>query len=57
MLRYVYFDLPLVEIHRLDSELDFMQEVEIKVATQIPGLSTTHLTLARQGYPDILATE
>jgi len=57
VLRYVYFDLPLVEIHRLDNELDFMQEVEIKVATQIPGLSTTHLTLARHGYPDILATE
>ena len=57
VLRYVYFDLPLVEIHRLDSELDFMQEVEIKVATQISGLSTTHLTLARQGYPDILVVE
>ncbi len=55
VLRYVYFDLPLTEIHRLDNELDFMQEVDIQVATQIPGLSTTHLTLARQGYPDILA--
>ncbi len=57
VLRYVYFDLPLVEIHRLDNELDFMQEVDIQVATQIPGLSTAHLTLARQGYPDILAVE
>ncbi|HEY73850.1 MAG: hypothetical protein DRJ03_13520 [Chloroflexi bacterium] len=57
VLRYVYFDLPLVEIHRLDNELDFMQEVDIQVVTQIPGLSNTHLTLARQGYPDILAAE
>jgi len=57
VLRYVYFNLPLTEIHRLDNELDFMQEVDIQVATQILGLSATHLTLARQGYPDILATE
>jgi len=57
IIPYVYFDLPLVEIHRLDNELDFMQEVEIKVATRILGLSTIRLTPARQGYPDILATE
>lgn len=48
MLHYVCFDLPLAEIHRLDSDLDFMQEVEIKVAAQIPGLPATHLTPARQ---------
>jgi hypothetical protein len=54
VIRYAHFDIPLTEIHRLDSELDFMQELDIQVATRILGLSTTHLTLARHGYPDIL---
>jgi hypothetical protein len=53
VIRYVRFDIPLVEIHRLDSELDFMQELDVQVATRILGLSTTHLTLAQGGYPDI----
>ena len=54
VLRYVRFDIPLAEIHRLDSELDFMQELNIQVTTRILGLSTTQMTLARSGYPDIL---
>jgi hypothetical protein len=54
VIRYVRFDVPLAEIHRLDSELDFMQELDVQVATRILGLSTTHMTLARPGYPDVL---
>ena len=54
MIRYARFDIPLAEIHRLDNELDFVQELDIQVATRILGLSTTQLTLARHGYPDIL---
>lgn len=54
VIRYVRFDIPLVEIQRLDNELDYMQEPDIQVITRILGLSTTHWTLARHGYPDIL---
>jgi hypothetical protein len=53
VVRYAHFDVPLAEIQRLDDELDFMQELDIQVATRILGLSTTHLTLARRGYPDV----
>jgi hypothetical protein len=53
VIRYAHFDIPLAEIHRLDSELDFMQEPDIQVATRILGLPTTHLTSARHGYPDV----
>ncbi len=54
VIRYARFDIPLAEIHRLDNELDFMQELDVQVITRILGLSTTHMTLARHGYPDIL---
>ena len=53
VIRYAHFEIPLAEIHRLDNEFDFMQEVDIQVATRILGLSTTHLTLAQRGYPDV----
>ena len=48
VIRYARFDIPLVEIHRLDEELDFMEEWDVQVVTRILGLSTTHLTLAQQ---------
>jgi len=53
VIHYVHFDIPLAEIQRLDGELDYIQEMDIQVATRILGLSTTHLTLARRGYPDV----
>lgn len=53
VIRYAHFDIPLAEIHRLDSELDFMQELDVQVATRILGLPTTHLTPADHGYPDV----
>jgi hypothetical protein len=53
VIRYVHFDIPLAEIQRLDGELDYRQEMDIQVVTRILGLSTTHLTLARRGYPDV----
>ena len=53
VIRYAHFDIPLAEIERLDDELDFMQEPDIQVATRVLGLSTTHLTPARHGYPDV----
>jgi hypothetical protein len=55
VIRYARFDIPLAEIHRLDDELEFMQELDVQVATRILGLPTTRLTLAQPGYPDILA--
>ena len=57
VVRYAQFDLSLIEIHRLDNELEFMQEVEIRVATRILGLSTDRYTVARQGHPDVLPLE
>ena len=53
VIRYARFDIPLAEIHRLDSELDFMHELDIQVATRILGLPTMHMTMARHGYPDV----
>jgi hypothetical protein len=54
VVRYVRFDIPLAEIQRLDDDLDFMEEVEVQVATRVLGLSTTHLTRAREGSPDLV---
>jgi hypothetical protein len=53
VIRYAHFDVRLADIQRLDSELDFVQELDVQVVTRILGLSTTHLTAARQGYPDV----
>ncbi|MBE9508300.1 MAG: CotH kinase family protein [Chloroflexi bacterium] len=57
VMRYAHFDIPLAEIHRLDDELDFMQELDVQVITRILGLSATQMTLARHGYPDVLVVE
>ena len=56
VVRYAHFEIPLAKVQRLDSEIDFMQELNVQVATRIVGLSTTHLTLAAHGYPDLFAT-
>jgi hypothetical protein len=57
VIRYARFDIPLAEIHRLDSELDFMQELDVQVASRILGLPETNLTTAQPGYPDILVPD
>ena len=48
-LRFVTFDLPLTEIIRQDSELDFLNEIEIQVATSVLGIEDTQLTPASPG--------
>jgi hypothetical protein len=53
VIRYATFDLPLAEIHRLDSELDFMQPLDVQVVTRVLGLSMTQMTLAQEGVPDV----
>lgn len=53
IIRYARFDIPLTEIYEVDKELDFMEEIDIQVVTRILGQNTTHMTLARPGYPDI----
>jgi hypothetical protein len=53
VIRYAHFDIQLADIQRLDSELGFIQEMDVQVATRILGLSKTHLTTARHGYPDV----
>jgi hypothetical protein len=57
VIRYARFDIPLSEIHRLDSKLDFMQELDVQVVTRILGLSTTQMTLAQPGYPDVFLVD
>ncbi len=57
VVRYIRFDVPLTEIHRRDKELDFMQEMEIRVFTRIYGLTNEQRTLAKEGYPDILIVD
>lgn len=51
-VRFARFHLPLTTIVQLDSELDFMQEPEILVATRILGQERPQLTAARPGYPE-----
>ena len=53
VIRYAAFDVPLAEIHRLDRELDFMQPLDVQVITRVLGLSTTQMTLAQEGVPDV----
>jgi hypothetical protein len=48
-LRFVTFDLPLTEIIKQDKELDFLNDIEIHVATRILGLDDTQLTTASPG--------
>ena len=55
VVRYARFDIPLAEIHRRDSELDFTQPVDVQVITRIPGLSNTQMTLAQEGVPEPFA--
>ncbi|MBN1313526.1 MAG: CotH kinase family protein [Anaerolineae bacterium] len=57
VIRYVHFDIQLADIRRLDNEIDFTQELEIRVVTRILGISATHLTRAQYGYPDVLIVE
>ena len=54
VLRYVRFDIPILEIIRRDKEIDFRQPIEVRVATQILGLGTHQLTLAREGVAEPL---
>ncbi len=54
VIHYACFDIPLAEIQRQDSELDYMQELDVHVAARIAGLSKTHIVLARQGYPEVI---
>jgi hypothetical protein len=51
---YVRFHLPLTTIIAQDDELDFLQDLDIQVATRIVGLEKPHLTSARPGFSDLL---
>ncbi|MEZ4646723.1 MAG: hypothetical protein R3E31_29020 [Chloroflexota bacterium] len=44
---FVQFQIPILEIQRLDSELDGLTGIEINIATQIVGLPNVQLTPAR----------
>ncbi len=54
ILEYVRFHLPVTTIIAQDNELDFLQELDIQVATQIVGMDKPGLTSARPGFSDIL---
>ena len=54
IIQYVRFHLPITEIILRDKEIDFMQPIEIRVATRILGLETHQLTLARESAADQL---
>jgi hypothetical protein len=51
---YVRFHLPVTTIIAQDDELDFLQDLNIRVATRIVGLEKTQLTSARPGFSDLL---
>lgn len=48
-LRFVTFDLPVTQIIQQDKELDFLNEIEIQVATSVLGIPDTQLTPASPG--------
>ncbi|MFN2205158.1 MAG: hypothetical protein ACK2UT_04525 [Candidatus Promineifilaceae bacterium] len=48
-LRFVTFDLPVTEIIRLDDEIDFLNEIEIQVATSVLGIDDQQMTPASPG--------
>ena len=56
-VRYVRFHLPVSLILSQDNELDFLQELDIQIATRIAGLENIQLTSARPGYPDPLTIQ
>jgi hypothetical protein len=53
VIRYAHFNIPLTAIHRVDAEIDFLQEPEIAVVVRLAGLSQTHVIPARYGSPDV----
>lgn len=53
-LRYLRFQIPLVEIERLNSGFVGLSEVEVGVATRLVGLENVQLTQAQSGYPPAL---
>jgi hypothetical protein len=55
ILHYVRFDIPILEIIRLDEEINYRQPIEVHVATRILGLDTHQLTLAREGVAELLS--
>lgn len=48
-LRFVTFDLPVTQIIEQDQELDFLNEIQIQVATSVLGVEDTQLTPASPG--------
>ena len=56
LMQYTRFHLPLTQISAQDSELDFLPETEINVATRLVGQEQTQLTPARPGYPEAVLT-
>ena len=57
VVQYVRFHLPLKTIIAQDKELDFLQDLDIQVATQIVGLENPQLTSARPGYAAALPNQ
>lgn len=53
-LRYMRFQIPLVEIERLNSGFVGLSEVDVSVATRLVGLEDVQLTQAQSGYPPAL---
>ena len=56
LVQYTRFHLPLTQINIQDSELDFLSEIAINVATRLVGQERTQLTTARPGYPEAIET-
>jgi hypothetical protein len=50
-LNYVHFNIPLVDLKRLNVELDGLSDIELSVATRLVGLEDVQLTQAQGGYP------
>ncbi len=52
LVRYARVNIPLIEIHHRDQEIDFRHDPDIYVITRILGLTTTQRTHAHPAYRD-----
>jgi hypothetical protein len=51
-LRFVAFNIPVTEILTRDKELDFLNEIQVQVATRVLGLEDAQMTPASPGLLD-----
>lgn len=52
LAQYTRFHLSLITIQAQAPQLDFLQEIDLRIVTRLWGLDETQMTPARAGYPE-----